>query len=127
MPLRTCTGHTYLGALSMSMLLLHPAVVGPMMPSRTSIVISTAWLFTTKKRNVVAITTTDSENNVYLIVTNQDSTVSYKIDANLSSLISNGTGTMWQFDAGHKDTVVGSPLLKNGHETFTIPTDGAIL
>ena len=81
----------------------------------------------TSNRNVVAITTTDSENNVYLLVTNQDSTVSYKIDANLSSLISKGTDTMWQFDAGHLDTVVGSPLLRNGHESFTVPTDGAIL
>jgi hypothetical protein len=82
---------------------------------------------TTSNGNLLAITTTDAENNGYLLVTNRNSTVWYDVHANLSSLKSQGMSTMWQFDAAHMDTVVDSNILKNGYATFTIPAYGAIL
>jgi hypothetical protein len=49
------------------------------------------------------------------------------VDANLSALLTSGTGTMWQYDATHLDVIVGNPVLNNGHVTFTIPGTSAIL
>ncbi len=82
---------------------------------------------TTSNRALMAITTKDTAGNIYLLVTNQDSSSWYELDADLSSLTSTGSGTMWQFDAGHMDTIVGHPTLKNGHLLFNIPADSAIL
>jgi hypothetical protein len=74
-----------------------------------------------------AITTVDTNKNVYLLVTNQDHTNWYDVDANLSALRSSGSGTMWLFDAAHMDSIAGKPTLSNGHMTFTIPANSAIL
>jgi hypothetical protein len=82
---------------------------------------------TTSSSALQAITTKDTAGNIYLLVTNQDSSSWYDVDADLSSLTSTGSGTMWQFDAGHMDTIVGHPTLKNGHLRFTIPADSALL
>jgi len=49
------------------------------------------------------------------------------VDANLSALLTSGTGTLWQFDATHNDVTNGSPVLSAGHVTFTIPGTAAIL
>ena len=81
----------------------------------------------TSDNALLAITTRDVAGNIDLLVTNQSTTTWYDIDANLSSLLSNDRGIMQQFDAGHMDTMSGSPVLENGHVTFTIPADGAIL
>ena len=82
---------------------------------------------TTSSSALLAITTKDTAGNIYLLVTNQDSSSWYDVDADLSSLSPTGSGTMWQFDAGHMDTIVGHPRLKNGHLLFTIPADSALL
>jgi hypothetical protein len=82
---------------------------------------------TTSSSALLAITTKDTAGNIYLLVTNQDSSSWYDVDADLSSFTSTGSGTMWQFDAGHMDTIVGHPTLKNGHLLFTIPADSALL
>jgi len=60
-------------------------------------------------------------------VTNSAPHRSYSVDADLSALVTNGTGTMWQFSATRADEVVGSPALSNGHVTFTIPGAAAVL
>ncbi len=74
-----------------------------------------------------AITTVDAQRNTYLLVTNQDQTHWYDVDANLSALRSSGQATMWQFDAAHRDTIAAEPVLRTGHVTFTMPADSALL
>ena len=64
---------------------------------------------------------------MYLLVTNSSRATSYNVKADLSALITNGTGTMWQFDATHPDVIVDHPTLSDGHVTFTIPDMAAIL
>jgi hypothetical protein len=81
----------------------------------------------TSDRNVLAITTKDAAGMMHLLVTNSSSETSYKVNADLSALITSGTGTMWQFDATRNDVIVGHPTLSNGHITFTIPDTAAIL
>jgi hypothetical protein len=81
---------------------------------------------TASNSNLMAITTKDSAGHVYLLVTNASNTA-YPVDANLSALITAGTGSMYQFDATHNDTVVGSPALSNGHVTFSLPGNSAVL
>lgn len=78
-------------------------------------------------RHLVAITTADSKKNIYLLVTNADSAASYTVDANLSALLNQAAGTLWQYDATHQDAIVGRPVLVNGNVTLTIPASGAVL
>jgi hypothetical protein len=82
---------------------------------------------TTSNSNLLAITTKDTAGAVYLLVTNSAASTSYTVDANLSALKMTGTGTMYQYDATHLNTVVGNPVLSNGHVTFTIPGTAAVL
>src|SRR4030095_6753263 len=86
----------------------------------------TTYQSTASNSNLLAITTRDISGNIYLLVTNSSKT-SYTVDANLSALITSGTGTMWQYDDTHLDVIVGSPVLNNGHVSFTIPGTSAIL
>jgi len=82
---------------------------------------------TTSNSNLLAITTKDSLGSVYLLVTNSAAKTSYTVDANLSALLTSGTGTMSQYDNSHLDVVVGNPVLSNGHVIFTIPGTAAVL
>ena len=82
---------------------------------------------TTSNSNLLAITTKDAGGKIYLLVTNSAANTSYSVNANLSSLITSGTGTQRQFDATHLNVAVGNPVLNNGHVTFTIPGTAAIL
>jgi hypothetical protein len=82
---------------------------------------------TTSHRDLLAITTREERGPLYLLVTNSARGTAHTVDANLSALLTSGTGTMWQFDATHHDVIVGEPTLSNGHLTFTIPAMGAIL
>ncbi|HVB75056.1 MAG TPA: hypothetical protein VNE38_16020 [Ktedonobacteraceae bacterium] len=81
----------------------------------------------TGNKNLLAITTTDAQKNVYLLVTNQSSNTSYTVHANLSALLTRASGVMWQFDNSHMDTIVGKPSLVNGNILLTIPASGAVL
>ena len=81
----------------------------------------------TRDSHVLAITMEDAEGTKYLLVTNSSRETSYNVTADLSALITNGTGTMWQFDATHNDVIVGHPTLSHGHVTCTIPATAAIL
>ncbi len=82
---------------------------------------------TSSNKDLIAITTVDKHQNIYLLVTNQDSKNTYKAHINLSTMISNATGIMWQFDSSHLDTVIGKPSIKNGNVSLVIPASGAIL
>ena len=86
----------------------------------------TTYQTTSNNSNLLAIATMDASREIYLLVTNS-SERAYNVDANLSALITSGTGTMWQYDATHLDVIVGNPVLNNGHVSFTIPGASAIL
>jgi hypothetical protein len=79
------------------------------------------------QNSLQAITTIDTDQHIYLLVTNQDSDNWYDVKTDLSALRQSAEGTMWQFDEAHMDTSVGNPQLNNGHITFTIPANGAVL
>jgi len=81
---------------------------------------------TTSTSNLLAIATTDATGAVYLLVIN-DGRSSQTVDANLSALKTTGTGTQWQLDATHDDTVVANPSLSNGHVTLSMPKMAAVL
>jgi hypothetical protein len=87
----------------------------------------TTYQSTATNSNLLAITTKDAAGKVYLLVTNSAANTSYTVNADLSALLSSGTGTLYQFDATHNDVVNGSPVLSNGHVTLTIPGTTAIL
>jgi len=87
----------------------------------------TTYESTTSDSHVLAITTKDAAGTLSLLVTNSATETSYTVDADVSALITSGTGTMWQFDATHNDVIVGHPTLSHGHVTFTIPDTAAIL
>jgi hypothetical protein len=78
-------------------------------------------------KDLLAITTVDASNNIYLLVTNKNAQAAYTVKADLSALRMQATGTMWQFDANHLDSVVGTPSLINGTAAFTIPANSAVL
>lgn len=82
---------------------------------------------TTSNSNLLAITTKDSAGHYYLLVLNTSANTTYSVNADLSRLITSGTGTEWQYDASHNDVVVGSPSLSGGHVTFSIPGTAAVL
>jgi len=82
---------------------------------------------TTGDGHMLAVTTKDAEGTLYLLVTNSSKETPSSVNADLSELITSGTGTMWQFDATHNDVIVGHPTLSNGQVAFTIPPTAAIL
>jgi len=82
---------------------------------------------TTSQQDLLAITTRDAGGALSLLVTNGARKTSHTVKADLSALLMNGTGTMWQFDATHNDDVVGQVMLSNGSVTLTIPAMAAIL
>jgi hypothetical protein len=82
---------------------------------------------TTSDSNVLAITTKDAVGTIYLLVTNSSRNTAYDVNADVSALITSGTGTMWQFDATHNAVIVGNPVLSNSHVACTIPPTAAIL
>ncbi len=78
-------------------------------------------------KNLLAITTADGNKNIYLLVTNQNGSVPYTINANLSALLNQASGVMWQYDKTRQDVIVSRPALENGNITLTIPASGAVL
>jgi hypothetical protein len=81
----------------------------------------------TSNSNLTAITAKDSAGGIYLLVTNTAGKTTYPVNADLSALITSGTGTMWQVDRTHNDVVVASPVLSNGHVSFSIPGQAGVL
>ena len=76
--------------------------------------------------NLMAIATKDDSSNVYLLIANSGEE-SYKFNADFSTLISTGTGQMWEFSSKVMDEVVGKLTLKDGNVALTIPANAAIL
>lgn len=85
------------------------------------------YLSRTSNRDLQAITTKGSDGALYLLIVNQNARVTYALDANLSSLRTQASGTLWQYDARHLDTVTGHPSLQQGNVALTIPPNGAVL
>jgi hypothetical protein len=69
---------------------------------------------------VLSVVTQDSSGHYYLIADNSGSP-GVTVTADLSALITSGTGTQWEFSSLNNDVVVGSPTLSSGHVTFSIP------
>ena len=75
---------------------------------------------TSSVSNVIAVLTKDSAGHYYLIACNTGSPA-VTMTADLSALISSGTGTQWEFSSSNNDVVVGTPTLSGGKVTFSIP------
>ncbi len=76
--------------------------------------------------NVISVVTKDSSGHYYLIACNSGSP-GVTVTADLSALITTGTGTQWEFSSANNDAIVGSPALSNGKVTFSIPANGTEL
>src|SRR6516225_522741 len=70
--------------------------------------------------NVVSVVTKESAGHYYLIADNSGSP-GVTVTADLSALITSGTGTQWEFSSANNDVVVGTPTLTNGKVAFSIP------
>jgi hypothetical protein len=70
--------------------------------------------------NVVSVVTKESAGHYYLIADNSGSP-GVTVTADLSALITSGTGTHWEFSSANNDVVVRTPTLTNGKVTFSIP------
>jgi hypothetical protein len=81
---------------------------------------------TSSTTDILAITTKDSAGHVYLLIANISKST-YNVTADVSQLLTQGTGTMWRFDSTYLDTVVASPTLVNGKLSFSIPSWGSVL
>lgn len=81
---------------------------------------------TTSHEDLMTIATQDIDRNIYLLAINSGQE-SHTVDANLSELLMNGTGTLWEFSAEVMDEVVGNPVLENGYVVLSIPAKAAIL
>lgn len=81
---------------------------------------------TSSIRNVISVVTRDSTGHYYLLASNTGSP-GVTVTADLSALITSGTGTQWEFSSTNNDVVVGSPTLSNGQVTFSIPTNATEL
>jgi hypothetical protein len=81
----------------------------------------------TSDPNLLAITTRDGKGGVYFLVTNQDGQKNYRVNVDLSALISGGKGITWEFDTHYHDQIVGSVVANKGHMTLTLPANGAML
>jgi hypothetical protein len=86
----------------------------------------TTYESTSSTGDLMAITTQDASGDVYLLVANS-SRNDHTVDADLSALLTSGTGTMWRYDANTLDQIVGNPTLSSGHVTFDIPSNSAIV
>jgi hypothetical protein len=76
--------------------------------------------------NLVSVVTKDSAGHYYLIACNSGSPA-VTVTADLSALITTGTGTQWEFSSAHSDGIVGSPTLSGGKVTFTVPANATEL
>ncbi len=77
--------------------------------------------------SLLAITTNDTQGNIYLLVTNSNDTQAAAVNADLSALRNGGHGTIWQFDTDHRDQITSRFAFDSGHLTFTVPPTGALL
>jgi len=77
--------------------------------------------------DLLAIATKETDGRINLLVLNWSKTVPYSITADLSGLLSEGTGTIRQFSADVRDDVVGKTTLAKGVSKFTAPPWSAVL
>ncbi|MHC4592901.1 MAG: right-handed parallel beta-helix repeat-containing protein, partial [Planctomycetota bacterium] len=82
---------------------------------------------TDDKADLLAITTTDPDGTVNLLVVNNSLSTSYSVSADVSGLLASGTGTLRQFSSGVLDEVVGSTVITAGLSTFDMPASSVVL
>jgi hypothetical protein len=80
----------------------------------------------TANTNVMAMTTQDVNNVIHLIIVNDDKTP-YQVVANLSTLITKGRATVWEFSDRYKDEVIGTLRVQQGDLAIAVPANSAIL
>ncbi len=77
--------------------------------------------------DLLAIATKDPDGKINLLVLNWSETVSYNIRADLSGLLSDGTGEIRQFSADVRDEVVGQTTITDGVSDFAVPHYSVVL
>jgi hypothetical protein len=77
--------------------------------------------------DLMAITTQDEAGGFWLLVTNNSADAPYRVDADLSALLSGARVSMWEYSAARLDEAVAAPALEAGHLVFTLPSTAAIL
>lgn len=82
---------------------------------------------TTDATDLMAIATKEPDGTINLLVLNSSGTVTYDIAADLSSLLSEGTGQIRQFSADVLDEPVGQTALTNSASDFAVPPHSAVL
>jgi hypothetical protein len=82
---------------------------------------------TTGADDLMAIATKEADGRVNLLVLNWNELVSYHITADLSGLLSDGTGEIRHFSATVRDEAVGKTDLTDGASEFGIPPYSVVL
>jgi hypothetical protein len=82
---------------------------------------------TTDAPDLMAIATKEPDGKINLLVLNWSKTVSYNIRADLSGLLTEGTGEIRQFSAEVRDEPVGCTAVAQGISEFTAPAWSATL
>lgn len=75
---------------------------------------------TSSIKNVLSVVTKDAVGHYYLLACN-DGSPDVTVTADLSALITSGTGTQWEFSSTNNDVVIGSPTLANGRSRSVSP------
>lgn len=82
---------------------------------------------TSSSSDLLAITTKPFRGPMRLLVANQSADQSYDVDADVSRLRADGFAKLWEFSEQSQDAVVGHLRVRNGHATFAIPANAAVL
>ncbi len=82
---------------------------------------------TTEGENLMAIATKEADGKINLLVLNWSETVTYDISADLSGLLSDGTGEIRQFSADVLDAPVGQAAVAGGTSEFEVPPYSVVL
>jgi hypothetical protein len=86
----------------------------------------TTYQTTSSNSKLKTITTQDEAGNIYLLVDNTSKQAN-TVTADLSALLSDGSGTLWEYSATNRDVIVGTPAVSNGQVTFDVPGTSAVL
>ncbi|MBE9076940.1 hypothetical protein IQ241_06460 [Romeria aff. gracilis LEGE 07310] len=76
--------------------------------------------------DLTAIATKSTPETIYLLVVNEGS-LTYDLTANISTLLTEGTGTVWQLSDQIADETISSQPFQAGRLPISVPTQSAIL
>lgn len=74
-----------------------------------------------------AIATKDADGKINLLVLNWSDTVTYNARADLSGLLTKGTGAVRQFNTEVRDEIVGQTAVEDGVSRFAVPPRSVVL